>query len=447
MNAVPPPPAPTSPNRILSCAAMLCAVALILYYLVPVTVSAIGFSPHVLAIAAGFMILLVRRPNGIRWHEYAMPFTFLGITLISVLIVPGVLPTTDMLRAWLISLATFWLFCNTFYLLPQGGLDTGAQVLLALWSLAAIAQVVFGEGAYVSSWFGNPPNVVYATGLSNFSNHGAILMMPLLVWTLVFNLDRPGWRRSLLWLSGCAALYFTLSRAGWLALLIAMLVLALRIRKQSGQMRVLLLHAAFALLAALIAWASPTLVDLFEPGGGYSAGRWEISNYSHSPGGLGTHNFGGSPGGVGTHNSVGDYSSASRLVTLQVAVKAVAEYPLTGLGLGQFPAYYEKHYAAYRTANDPVDPRAQLTPHNGYAQFVAEAGIPAFSALLVWLGSILLRVTRRVEPAALAIHASIAGMAGWLLFHDGLYDRQLWILLGCAAALGHGRQFSQDRTP
>lgn len=128
-------------------------------------------------------------------------------------------------------------------------------------------------------------------------------------------------------------------------------------------------------------------------------------------------------------------SSAMRLVTLQVATKAATEYPLTGVGLERFPDYYEKHCTNFNMLNTAIDPRSRMTPHNGYAQFVAEVGIPAFLALLMWLGWLLAHASKDRTPAALALHASIVGMAGWLLFHDGLYDRQLWILLGCAAAL------------
>lgn len=402
-------PMQTLVRCILSSAAMLGAMALVLYYLVPVAIPPLGFSPHVLAVVAGFVLLLAHRSGDIKIQEYIIPLVFLGTALFSILGAPDA-PVPQTLHTWLVSLAAFWLIRNIFLLLPQEGLDVGIQALLALWILAAIAQVLIGEGAYVSSWYGAPLVTVYATGLTIFSNNAAIMLLPLLVWTLVSNLGRPVWRRSLLWFMGCVALYFTLSRAGWLAFLIGMLVLALRLRGQHRQMRGLALHATIALLAVLLAWAAPTRIDPYEPGGERSAGRW------------------------GTLDSGEDYSSASRLIAFQVAAKAATEYPLTGVGLGRFPDYYAKHYAEYLTSA-AVDPRAQMTPHNGYAQFVAEVGIPAFLVFLGWFGWLLRQAAKSTEPAALALQASIVGMAGWLLFHDGLYDRQLWILLGCATAL------------
>lgn len=78
---------------------------------------------------------------------------------------------------------------------------------------------------------------------------------------------------------GCAALYFNLSRAGWLAFLIGMLVLALRLRGQPVRMRGLAGHAALTLLAVFLAWAAPTRIDAYEPSGELSAGRWGTQDY------------------------------------------------------------------------------------------------------------------------------------------------------------------------
>jgi O-antigen ligase len=363
----------------------------------------------VLAVIAGFLLLLALRPAGIQRDEFIIALVFLGTALLSMLSAHAA-PANKVLLTWLVSLAAYWLFRNTFDRSPENFLVVGVQVVVALWTLAAFGQALFGW-PYVSSWFGAPIVTVYSTGLTIFSNYAAIALVPLLVWTLAFNLDRPGWRRSLLWMTGCAALYFTMSRSGVLALLIAVLVLVLRLRGHPRQMRGLALHAALALLAVTLAWAAPTRIDIYEPSGASSAGRWA------------------------KQSSGGDYSAMTRLVTLQVAATAVREYPLTGVGLGHFPDYYMKHHATYLTAA-VVDPRVRMSPHNAYAQFVAEAGIPAFLALLVWLGWLLRRASMSTEPAALALHASILGMMVWLLFHDGFYDRLFWILLGCAAALG-----------
>lgn len=401
-------------DRVLTNAAILGALAFYLFYLIPFTVPSLSFSPHVLAVVIGFLLVLARIPSTVHGHEFVFPLFFLGIVLLSLLSAPAP-PVAEIGRAWLISLMSFWLFRCTFRMLPRSSLDASLQAILVLWSAACIAQVLFGEVAYVSSWFGLYPNVVYATGMSNFSNHGAILLVPLLVWTLVINLDRPNWGRAIIWMMGCAALYFTMSRAGWLGFFIAMSVLALRLAVNSKKMRSLGVHGALAIVAAVIAWAMPTRIDSFEPGGNRAAGRWTLD----------------------------DYSAATRIVTLQVAAKAVTQHPLTGIGLGRYPEYYASHHAEYLT-DAAITPRVNLTPHNGYAQFVAEVGVPAFLVLLQWWVSLLRAAARSSDPAALAISTSILAIAAFLFFHDGLYDRLMWILLGCAASFGHDRMVARS---
>ena len=389
----------------LNVVAYLGAAALVLYYLVPFAVPALGFSPHVLLIIAGFIFLLMYAQGHIEFWYGFLPLSFVIVAVISVFGAPN-MPKTQLLHTWLVSLMAFGLFRNTFKLLPQERVNTWSFVVLAIWAFVAIAQVLFGNDFYVSNWFGAPIVAAYASGLTIYSNNAAIMLLPLLVWALVSSINQPVWWRGFVWTLGCVALYFTLSRAGWLALLIAMLVLVARYRHEPIILRNLALHAVVAMLAVLLVWGAPTRIDPFEPGGLRSAGRWRAL----------------------------DYSGATRLVTLQVAAKAAAEYPLTGIGMGRFPDYYAKHYAEYLNGA-AVDPRILMTPHNGYAQFVAEVGIPAFLSLLIWMVWLTQRTAKRKEPAAHALFASIVGMASWLFLHDGLYDRQLWMLLGCATAL------------
>lgn len=201
-------------NRILTGATILAGMTLALYYLAPYTVRSLGFSPHVLAVIAGFLLLLPLRLVDIQRDEFIIALVFLGTALLSTLSAPAA-SSTDILRAWLISMMAFWVFRNTFWRLPQNNLDAGARVLLALWSLAAIGQALIGKAAYVSDWFGASPNVVYSTGLSSFSNHAAILLLPLLVWTLVFNLDQPGWLAQPALVDGLRGALFHFVAGGW----------------------------------------------------------------------------------------------------------------------------------------------------------------------------------------------------------------------------------------
>ena len=392
-----------------SCAVFLCGIALILFYLIPNSICSIRFSPHVIPVIAGTILLVINKPYRILRNENLYGLTFIGIFLLSILFSPSS-PVADIWRAWLISLASFLLFRSSFSSIPKKLFSFGAQVFLAIWSLAAISQVLFGKIAYITGWYGLYPKTIYATGLSTSSNQCGILIVSLLVWTLVINLHKTNWRRFVLWLMGCSALYFTLSRAGWFALFFAIILLLFRLRKNHRKIRMLALHVIIALLAFLLSWSIPSNVDIYEPLGIQSAARWDLSNNG------------------------GDYSRETRLMTLRVALMAATEYPFTGVGLGNFPNYYSSHRTEHLSDN-PIDPRDKMTTHNGYAQVMAESGIPTLLFLLLWFASLLRQGYKNRAPEAIAIHASIVGIMVWLLFHDGMYDRQLWILLGCSAAL------------
>ena len=411
-----------STPRLLSWAAIFGAIGLGLYFLVPFSVPLLGFSPHVLAVIAGFALLLLHQPRNIKIQEYWSLVLFVATALVALLSAPD-MPEARMLHTWVISLMAFWLFHNIFFHLPQDRLDVGIQIILLFWALASIFQVTIGVSAYVSAWFGAPLVTIYSTGLTIYSNNAAIMLLPLLMGTLAFNAHQPVWWRGLVWLLGCVALYFTMSRAGGLALLIGLLVLAWKLRSDPRKMRRLGVHTIAAFLVVLLAWAAPTRVDPYEPGGNLSAGRWSIleSDEAYST--------------EGNNSTAGDYSTATRLITLSVAARSIMDHPLTGVGLGHFPDYYEKFSSQYVTGA-AIDPRTRINPHNGYAQFIAEVGIPAFLVLIFWLSWLLWQMRKATDPLALAIYASIAGVAAWLFFHDGLYFRMLWILLGCASALG-----------
>lgn len=391
-------------------ATLTSAATLLLFYLFPYTIPQLGFSPHtfVLAIGVGFLLpdRLVRLLRLRR--ELTFPGLFAVSVLFSILGAPAG-PVMSSTNAWLLSLAAFWLFRETFNLLSHRHLDIGIHILLLLWSLLSIAQVLFGGCTYVAACFiGAIPPSIYAMGLTTFSNYAAICLLPLLIWTLVFNLDKLSLWRSGVWMIGCAALYYTLSRAGWLASGVALFILAVKVSKTPDQIRALLWHVGLAFVAICLAWIAPTKLDEYEPFGAQSHGRWSLLD--------------------------GDYSSATRIVTLQVGLRALSEHPWTGIGLGRFPEYYQHHYHDV-LANKVIDPRAKITPHNGYLQVITELGIPAFVALIFWISSLITKLAQQPEPSAHVLYASILGMLAWLVFHDGLSDRQLWILLGCAAAL------------
>jgi putative inorganic carbon (HCO3(-)) transporter len=140
-------------------------------------------------------------------------------------------------------------------------------------------------------------------------------------------------------------------------------------------------------------------------------------------------------------------SLAERLQPWQQGLEALAEYPLTGVGLGAFRAIAHRFGPWPQPAPDPESSHA----HNVFLQTGLDlgiAGLVAYTALTgiaIWICLSLVRHTRRAQQG-LAL-----GVLGALVaFHIfGLADAialgakpglALWMLLALAAALWNTRR-------
>jgi O-antigen ligase len=418
-----------SPKPAASFSVFFAVVSLALYYLIPFRLQILGSSPHILTVITGFFFLFLSFRRSLINNQFLL--LLFPLFLSSYLLLRSLFCADfQSLVTWLISLMAFYLFCNTYASLSLRYLDIAVQLLTSLWAFAAFAQVTFGASAYISNHFGAPLVTVYATGLTIYSNNAAVMLLPLLLWSLVINLYKPRLTRIIIFLIGSASLYFTMSRSGILAFYIAFLVLFLRmwIRNDHVRLRRTFYYFLASLLALHLSWAAPTRLDRYEPFGNSSAGRWgSVLSTSTIP----TDNL--------------DYSSASRLSTLRVGISAVMKHPFTGIGLGNFPSYYSTHASKFKTANS-VDPRSQLTPHNGFLQFVAELGIFPFLFVVVFFVVLLYRVGKVNQPDAIFLHLSLVALFVVFLFHDGLYDRLLWILAGSSLSLISTRHHMSSTT-
>jgi hypothetical protein len=104
MNTTSTQSAQTPHSRIQAGAAIFAGMALVLYYVVPYTPPLLRFSPHVLAVIAGFLFLLPLRLAGVQRDELIIVLVFLGAGLLCTLSAPAA-PITDLLRAC----ALFWI--------------------------------------------------------------------------------------------------------------------------------------------------------------------------------------------------------------------------------------------------------------------------------------------------------------------------------------------------
>lgn len=391
--------------------------AVILYYLMPYSFPRIGISPSTIPAVVAFVLLLI---SG-RWRITSVASKIVLLILAALFFSDTFAPTAgdlSVLRAWIISLILFWAIAESRTGFRAKTADVVVSVLTVIWSLFAIAQAFFGKLAYVSGWFGVTPNIVYATGLSNFSNSAGAMLIPLLMWNLVFNVKRPAFNRTLIWIAGCAALYYTMSRASLLGWIVGVLVVATKLALESNksELRALIQQFSIALITFYTAWVLPSQLDTFEPYGSHAAGRWVLAEGQK----YNLNSF---------IKSVDDYSRNTRLVTLKVAIKAITKHPVTGIGVGRFKQFYGQNAWQFERGLR-LDPREQMSPHNGYLQLAAENGLPALVVILGCAGLIVIRLVRTRSQLATVVLASIGALATWLLFHDGLHDRLVWVLLG-----------------
>ncbi|HEV2620827.1 MAG TPA: O-antigen ligase family protein [Frateuria sp.] len=109
-----------------------------------------------------------------------------------------------------------------------------------------------------------------------------------------------------------------------------------------------------------------------------------------------------------------DGSVGQRLEMWRTALRAFAEHPLAGIGIGRFDKYVQQEIAAGRA--DPSIARYNQ-PHNEYLRALATGGVPQLLALLAVFGLPLAWFGRRLrDPDATVAATASAGLAIVVLY-------------------------------
>ena len=127
-----------------------------------------------------------------------------------------------------------------------------------------------------------------------------------------------------------------------------------------------------------------------------------------------------------------DEGSGERRWLAQSAFRAVAEYPLAGVGLGR---YRPGLFASADTPEEVV--RHAGKAHNQYLTFAAEAGLPAgllYILVLVWCW----RAVRPGDSLGAAGRASVVFLALVSLVHDPLFHAEVSMAAVLAFGLAQG---------
>ena len=162
------------------------------------------------------------------------------------------------------------------------------------------------------------------------------------------------------------------------------------------------------------------------------------------------------PSSVGRLGSFTSGGGTGRLDLWKVATQVIGNHPIAGVGAGNFPVV-EPRYAASAGNLARVDLVLDDSKvvHNAYLNILTDLGFVGFLAFLGLVVGIIystVRSVRRFEAngdreAGLlgrAVLIGTLGMLGAFIFLSAQYEKQLWLVLGLAAALSSSS--FQERT-
>ncbi|MCC7263636.1 MAG: tetratricopeptide repeat protein [Candidatus Latescibacteria bacterium] len=369
---------------------------------------------------------------------YRPVLVFLGLSLCSLALATNRLQGAEALlsQVWLL------LLC----LLAMHHVRDPAAASVTLWTavLCGLGVALLGLLQYngihlVPTVFGDLP--VSTLGNPNFVAHYLELLIPLILALLTVRRQR--WEQALLWAAlilTTAHLVVAASRAGWLALAVALGYWFWP--RLAGVRRRLHQVLAAALVALLLSAPLGLVLDSVPNGQGQSlnqsltqlgAGTWEraLSGFDRQ-----------------------NFSVAQRLIIWSDTIALIADHPLLGVGPGNFELYLP----AYRSLARHQEWKALMgertnvayEAENEYLEFAAEAGLPGLAAMLWLLGTLVWsgrrRLQHQIDPTLRTLtRGCLAGLIATLvhcLFSFNLQDPAsatlFWLLGGLVVALNGG---------
>jgi len=136
---------------------------------------------------------------------------------------------------------------------------------------------------------------------------------------------------------------------------------------------------------------------------------------------------------------VNDAASLTRLKAWGVALDGIKSNPFWGVGIGQYPALYEKAFPNLfkGLAADKFDPNTKQIPHNSYLYYTVEAGLLPALLLFFFMGFIFFSGLRAgVSSAVFPFLIGGVTVCLWMVTCDYINERIFWIALGAVAGLG-----------
>jgi len=398
--------------RISSC---LFTIGILLYFIAPFKVSFIGSSLHVLPVLLAFTLSIGTFDCKLIALRELFLLAFALLLLISICRVLAVANRYEEIGAWVVSLIMYITASRITLLVKRRHISFANEIILSIWSISCIAQAKYGSIAYVAGWFGNPQVSIYSQGLTIYSNQAAVFIVTLSMVVLWENVQKPNVRRYIVWALAASGLYFTMSRSGYLALILGIGVTMLLVRRNIIWIARILRHGAIVIVLFIVCNLAVTSLDDYEPFGAKSNSRWTLSTESQL--------------------LAKDYSAVTRYTTYCTSLEMIKRKPWFGYGISNYKNTYNyfKSECVEKTVRKlglEIDNRKNMTPHNGFLQLAAEAGLPALIMFIAFM-SLTLRysISEEVEYYVPFV-STIISICFWLLFHDSINIRILWIVLG-----------------
>lgn len=206
------------------------------------------------------------------------------------------------------------------------------------------------------------------------------------------------------------AVIFTFSRGGFLAMAVAVAVLALYRRPKLWEVLALILMAII-----LVRFVPNPFIDRLSTVTDMLTGQASVKE---------------------------EVSFRGRASELIVAVRMFADHPILGVGVGNYPAYYQQY-----SRSVGLDPRTEARQaHNLFLEITSELGLVGILVFLLILAAVFRGVLRTYAyykdrgddyyaSTVAAFGAALMGYFAAAMFIHGAYPRYLWLLVGIALAL------------
>jgi len=403
-----------------------------IYFLIPYKpwTSPISFHTPFLLLglaALGLRALLQKFPLAAIFSE-EIPFFLLmaAFFLISALFIHSDKFSIGSFQAYTVSFLCFIFVRFTARHINLELLYAWINIYLIASAILILLQVNFAGIFYVSGHFGH-----YGFGLTSqgwgFSNWstlgGGIMAWFLTVATARYSfpseIKKTGFSEAAYLCAiglGTVGLFYTVCRSAWVGYIMASgcVLIVLHLAKCSKRNFSRAVLASMLFMAVFAVFLTPEV-----------CGKKDKLNFFAQ--------FVSAPKSAVTH----DASVNTRAQTWGLALDAIKNSPVWGIGLDQFPVLYRQAYPQLiKASSGMIDLNRDIDPHNSYLYYAVELGLlPAFFLFLLIARILFSGIRNGIVSEAYPFLMGIIAVCFWVFTNDFMEQRIFWIVLALGAGL------------